>query len=299
MLGTTCLQGRRLFVLAVIAATALSAAPAAAHRRDQAIAFQSGRGLDPATNLQRIYSMRRDGSNVQPLLPERFDNAFDVAWSPDGDRFAFTSILDPGYFELHVARADGTHIRRITVTGDVHDAGPAWFPSGDKLAFVSDRVASDPTAFGPFDLYTIRLRAPFEVFNVTDRPGNDCGCYDPANIFAAPSVSPDGRRIAFTSDIDETDNYDVYVINRDGSGLRRLTTDPGVDAEPDWSPDGRAIAFNSERDGDAELYVMRPRGGGLTQITRNEGTRTSSPTGHRTGAGSRSRATRAATTTSG
>ena len=214
--------------------------------------------------------MQRDGSNVQPLLPERFDNSFDVAWSPDGGRFAFTSILDPGYFEIHVARADGTRIRRITVTGDVHDAGPAWFPRGDKLAFVSDRVASDPTTFGPFDIYVTRLRPPFELFNVTNNPGNDCGCYEPAFIFAAPSVSPDGKRIAFTSDVAETDNFDVYVINRDGTGLRRLTTEPGIDAEPDWSPAGHTIAFNSDRDGDAELYLMRPDGGGVAQVTRNE-----------------------------
>jgi Tol biopolymer transport system component len=268
--GTTRVRGRRLLAFAVVSAVAVaSAAPAAGDGRDQQIAFQSGRGLDPATNLQRIYSMQRDGSNVQPLLPERFDNSFDVAWSPDGGRFAFTSILDPGYFEIHVARADGTRIQRITETGDVHDGGPAWFPGGDKLAFVSDRVESDPSAFGQFDIYVTRLRPPFDLFNVTNNPGNDCGCYEPAFIFAAPSVSPDGKHIAFTSDVAKRGNFDVYVIKRDGTRLRRLTTGPGIDAEPDWSPDGRTIAFNSDRDGDAELYVMRRDGSGVTQVTRN------------------------------
>jgi Tol biopolymer transport system component len=252
---------------AIVAAALASAAPAIADRREREIAFQSGRGLDPATGLQRIYSMESDGSNVRPMLPEQFGNSFDAAWSPDGRRFAFTSILNPGYFEIHIARADGTQIERITTTGDVHDAGPAWFPRGDWLAFVSDRVESDPTSFGQFDVYITRLRPPYEAFNVTDNPGNDCGCYE--SIFAAPSVSPDGYRIAFTSDVAETGNFDVYVINRDGTGLRRLTTEAGIDAEPDWSPDGQTIAFNSERDGDAELYVMRRDGRGVTQVTRN------------------------------
>jgi TolB protein len=277
MRGTTYARGLRLAVFTAISAVAVaSAAPAVADRREHEIAFQSGRGLD--TGLQRIHRLQHDGSDVRRLLPARFDNSWVVAWSPDGDRFAFTTILELGYFEIHVARADATHIQRITTTGFVHDSSPAWFPGGDRLVFVSDRVAPESTTLPlSFDLFVTRLQPPLKPFNVTNRVGNDCGCYDPAFIFAAPSVSPDGKRIAFTSDIRETNNFDVYVIGRDGTGLRRLTTQAGVDAEPDWSPDGRSIAFNSDRDGDAELYVMRPDGRRVTQVTRNEDVRDIQP----------------------
>jgi TolB protein len=49
-----------------------------------------------------------------------------------------------------------------------------------------------------------------------------------------PSWSPDGQRIAFSSERDG--NLEIYVINIDGSGLTRLTDHPGDDSSPAWSP---------------------------------------------------------------
>jgi Tol biopolymer transport system component len=271
-----CSMRWRVAVSVVIALTALAAVPAIV-RGDPAdgvrnardggglrIGFQSDRGSADLP-FQQIFSMGTDGSDVRPLLPASFDNSFDVAFSPDGRRFAFTTILDPGYFELHVASVDGTRIARLTNNIDVHDAGPAWSPDGGELAFVSDRT-------GNFDVHLLSLRRPSAVFDVTRNPANDCACYDPFNVFAAPSFSPDGRRIAFTSDLAAPEhNVDVYVINRDGINTRRLTSAPEVDAEPDWSPNGRWIAFQrASADGaSSALYVMNARGGALRQLTHD------------------------------
>ena len=51
-------------------------------------------------------------------------------------------------------------------------------------------------------------------------------------------------------------NVDIYVMEADGSGARRLTTDPGIDSGADWSPEGFQFAFMSTRDGDYEIYSM-------------------------------------------
>ena len=84
---------------------------------------------------------------------------------------------------------------------------------------------------------------------------------------ASPVWSPDGRRIAFDSDRDG--NWEVYVMNADGSGVTRLTGNDAVDGSPSWSPDGRRIAFDSTRDGNREIYVMNADGSGVTRLTHN------------------------------
>jgi TolB protein len=266
---------RLLASLALIVLLAL-ATPAVAHDRgDGRIGFQTDRGPTTAPYTQ-IYTMEPDGSDVRSLLP-RFANSFDAAWSGDGRQLAFLTIVTPVLADIHVARGDGTRTRRVTTGFD--DGGPEWSPDGDKLAFHTDRD-------GNHELYLVHPDRPSLLFNVTRSPfANDCACGDPFYIYAPPSFSPDGRRLVFTSDFAAPGtNVDVYVINRDGTGLRRLTTDPAVDAEADWSPDGRRIAFNSNRDGDHELYTMTPSGRDVRQLTHNQGTDRQpewSPTGRR------------------
>ncbi len=214
---------------------------------------------------------------MRSLLPG-FANSFDAAWSRDGRQLAFIEVVSSTLADIFVARGDGTRARRV-ITG-FGDGGPEWAPGGEALAFHTNRDD------GNHELYLVRPDRPWLLFNITRSPfANDCACDDPFYIYAPPSFSPDGRRLVFTSDFAAPGaNVDVYVINRDGTGLRRLTTDPAVDAEADWSPDGRRIAFNSNRDGDHELYVMDTDGRHVRQLTHNQGTDRQpewSPTGHR------------------
>src|SRR4051794_26596170 len=78
-----------------------------------------------------------------------------------------------------------------------------------------------------------------------------------------PSFSPDGRKIVFTSNRVNSDNWDIYVMNVNGTNPTRLTTSSGLDTEPVFSPDGGLIVFSSERAGNTgstDLWTMRADG---------------------------------------
>jgi len=89
-----------------------------------------------------------------------------------------------------------------------------------------------------------------------------------------PKISPDGKLIAFTAEMDG--NADVYVMNVDGSGVRRLTYYPGPEEVVGWDPASGKILFNSRRDGMPRLlhlYRISPDGSGLERLPLHEAAR--------------------------
>jgi Tol biopolymer transport system component/PKD repeat protein len=89
---------------------------------------------------------------------------------------------------------------------------------------------------------------------------------DLADVFDA-SISDDGSKITFSSDVDGDD--EIFVVNSDGSGLTQLTYNTAYDWEPSISGDGSKIVFVSDVDGDYEIFVVNSDGSGLTQLTYN------------------------------
>jgi TolB protein len=82
----------------------------------------------------------------------------------------------------------------------------------------------------------------------------------------APGWSPEGAKITFMSNR-ASGLYDIYVMNADGSDLRRLTSNGCHNGDPDWSPDGLRIAFYSCSGSGVDIYVMQTDGSGVTRIT--------------------------------
>jgi len=84
---------------------------------------------------------------------------------------------------------------------------------------------------------------------------------------AAAVITGVTGKIAFTSDRDG--NFEVYVMNADGSGQTDLTNNQAKDGVSSWSPDGKKLVFSSNRDNNDEIYVMNSDGSGQTNLTNS------------------------------
>jgi len=87
-----------------------------------------------------------------------------------------------------------------------------------------------------------------------------------ANLQQPEGTPTIGGRIAFAS---LRGNWDIYVMNADGSGLIRVTNHQGGDWHPSWSPDGQYIAFEANRKGNYEIYITRTDGSEEINLTNN------------------------------
>jgi Tol biopolymer transport system component len=89
---------------------------------------------------------------------------------------------------------------------------------------------------------------------------------NPANDYA-PSFSPDGEKIVFTSGRDSY--YKIYLMNADGTDQTRLTDNAANDFQPAFSADGEKVTFVSDRDGNQEIYAMNRDGSDQIRLTND------------------------------
>lgn len=184
------------------------------------------------------------------------------SWSPDGTMIAFASTrYDPSIdacptgidlrcrTDIYVMNSDGSGVTRLT-TDPAPEWDPVWSPDGMQIAFVKGE--SETEVF-------IMQADGSNVRKVTTTEGGSG---------FAPSWSPDGRQIVFGSI--QYEDWGIFVVDTDGTDERSLLFDPSTYAvEPAWSPDGSLIAFTGTVGGSARmgLYVMRPDGSGVAQIS--------------------------------
>src|SRR6478736_4395676 len=177
------------------------------------------------------------------------------------DHVVFARVFpQPGQIGLFVAAADGSGEHPLVSPADM-DYDGAWAPDGSSIVFTSERN-------GSADLYRVRSDGS-GLEQLTDSPA-----YDDQAAF-----SPDGKRLVFVT-TRNGGTADLWTMDLQTRRARALTSGAGGDFRPSWSPDGTWIAFSSDRQSNlpfargrwehlqlADIYVIRPDGSGLRQVT--------------------------------
>jgi TolB protein len=190
----------------------------------------------------QIYAMDPDSGN-QVRITNDVGSDVDPDISPNGQQIAFTSN-QTGNNEIFIL--DRWGLRNLT-NNPGNDEWARWSPNGKRILFGSNRDG------GVFEVYVMNA----------DGTGTPMRLTDPPVLSRYASWSPDGKRIVFRRGVD------IYVMNIDGSGSSRLTSEvpPSFAQMPVFSPDGRYIAFMSFREGYCSVFRMNSDGSDQVNLT--------------------------------
>ena len=173
-----------------------------------------------------LYLMDVDGRNVRPLFGISEAYRTEPTWSPDGKRIAYSQRALGG-INIHTARVDGTAIELIVHLKSAHSGYPAWAANGSEIAF----VAADEVHWASRQIRFINLETgKQETFFPDDFP----------RMFQ-PAYAAVDNRIAFVWFRPAVKQQSVFVVNRDGSYLRRIES--LVANMPAWAPAGDELIY--------------------------------------------------------
>ncbi|MCA0363889.1 MAG: DUF5050 domain-containing protein [Bacteroidetes bacterium] len=203
-----------------------------------------------------IYSMTANGKNVINLTNNKALD-FWSSWSPDGKFLLFYSNRD-GNNEIYRMDADGKNQTNIS-NHPSNDYLPCWSPDGKFILFTSDRDSKNR-----------------EVYIMQNDGSNVVRLTDNEDFEEVPTWSPDGTKILFTRQITEivdsvkNSNGELFLMDRDGKHVKRLTNRKGYDSGGKFSPDGKKIAFYGKReDGNFEIFLMNSDGTGIQNLSND------------------------------
>jgi len=193
-----------------------------------------------------IYIMNADGSGIRQITFTTALANSQPAWSPAGDRIAFTRFTGAQEFEVFVIDTAGTGETNLT-TDPADDGQPDWSPDGSSIVFSSDRD-------GDFEIYRMNSDGS-GVTRLTDNTITDL----------APAWSPNGLQIAYQNN--SLQSTDLFIMDSDGSNSTAVTMDFSADDLPDWSPDGTQLVYQSDSSGDLEIWRIDTDGSNQTNLT--------------------------------
>jgi TolB protein len=160
-----------------------------------------------------------------------------------------------GGLAIYSMDADGANLFQLTNL-EGYDKSPQWSPDGSLIVFSSDRTREK-------DIYLMNSDGTDQKNLTADSGGESVENY--SDIDSQPAWSPDGALIAFKSF--RLGKAEIFVMNLDGTEVRRVTNTPTEDGSPAWSPDGSQIAYSEIWGVAADLYIVDIDGRNRRQLT--------------------------------
>jgi Tol biopolymer transport system component len=219
----------------------ITSPPPGRRDRDATFSFDGERIAFTRTNPFEIWTVERGSES--PLISDEHSNAHQ-AWLPDGRGLVFTSDRS-GFFNLWLFDVGSRQLRQLTSGPGKHEH-PSVLRDGSILYNDFDE---------PANLFSLELDSGAQkqiTFN--------------SSFNYAPSWSPDGTKLVFTSD--RTGNDELWLLDTVSGSERRLTDDAASDSTASWSPDGRELLFVSDRDGATRLWILDVESGASRPLSR-------------------------------
>jgi Tol biopolymer transport system component len=223
-----------------------------------------GFARDPGTSARQLRLVNAPGAAPIPFAWDNFFyNAYEIQRPTNGNFVVTVTSGDPNSSESH----------SMTYAANLLPASSgamfAWGSANSGGGISIWREVHGQVCTRPKVVFSSTRDWNFEIYSMNEDGTEPTRLTNHARIDAFPAQSPNGGKIAFTSNRASLFNFDVYTMNADGSNVTQLTTGSKADGGASWSPDGTKLVFTSKRDGNLEIYVMNADGTGQTQVTNN------------------------------
>ncbi|MFO7894866.1 MAG: M20/M25/M40 family metallo-hydrolase [Longimicrobiales bacterium] len=201
-----------------------------------------------------IYTATDEGGELTKVFGSDVYDA-EATLSPDGETMVFTSA-ESGDLEIYTMRTDGSDVRRLTHEVG-YDGGPFFSPDGSKIVYRAHHPESDAAVADYRRLLADGLIRPrqLDVWVMDADGSNKTRVTNNGAANFGPFFHPSGEKIVFSSNMHDPAgrDFDLYLINVDGTGLERVTAYDDFDGFPMFNPaDPSSFVFASNRGGDVE-----------------------------------------------